>query len=165
MKRIQLLQVKIMAVAVLLAAATIARAQTNFAITEGPTGLSTTIPGATIAGSQDDWTLTLSAGDFWSKQTTLYLAEPESPVTMNILTFTTASTLSWVSDVTANGLTGLPTSVSDTILSATGGPIGTAVCTDLGDARQSVPDGGVTFSLLGMGLAGLITIRRRLSHC
>jgi hypothetical protein len=166
MKNIQLLQVKTIAVAVFLAGATGASAQNLpiYTIIEGPTGLSTTIPGATISGTQDDWTLTLAGGDFWATQTTLFLAEPESAISMNILSFPTANTLTWQSDVTANGLTGLPALVSDDVLLATGGPLGIVNCTDIGDTKGTVPDGGATFSLLGTGLAGLLALRRRLSR-
>jgi hypothetical protein len=172
MKKNQLFRMKMVAVGALLAAAVTVRAQVlpSYAVTEGPTGLTTTIPGATIAGVQDNWVLTLPAGDFWGSQTALFLGEPEtagdteSRLTMNILAFPTFDTLSFISDVTANGMTGLPTSVSDTILAPTGGELATVTFTDLGDPKTNVPDGGTTCGLLGAALIGLFAIRRRFSR-
>jgi VPDSG-CTERM motif len=171
MKKNQLFRVTVIAVGVLLPA-TMVRAQVlpTYDVAEGPTGLTTSIPGATIGGVLDNWVLTLPAGDLWGSQLTLYLAEPEtvgnpeSTLTMNILAFPTADTLSFVSDVTANGKTGLPSSVSDTLVAFTGGPLATVVFTDTGDPKTSVPDGAATCGLLGMSLVGLYAIRRRLKR-
>jgi hypothetical protein len=165
MKTIQSLQV--MAFAVLFTGATIAHGQTlpSYSVTEGPAGLTTTIPGATISGTQDNWNVTLAGGVVWGSQTTLYLAEPESAAEMNILSFPSANVLNFLSDVTANGKTGLSASVTDTLMAATGAPEGTVTFTDVSDLPSNAPDGGASLGLLGMALAGLLAFQRRLRRC
>jgi hypothetical protein len=160
MKKTPLLLVKITGVALLLAAAAVARAQTDFTVTEGPKGLTTTIPGAIITGTQDDWAVTLTGGVFWGIPTSLFLAEPENAAQMNILSFPTPLTMTWVSDVTANGLTGLPASITDTLLGPNGGPVATVEFTDLGDPSRQVPDGGMTSLLLTGAVGGLGWLRK-----
>lgn len=133
-------------------------------ITETSSGLASNF-GASISGSQDDWTVTAPGGSFFlffppSLSSVYYVPESDNPGAFNILTpggVGLVSSFTWRSDVTLLPL-GTPSASLFLAPPITAEQIPILVSlSDTGDPSGSVgvPDTGSTLLLLGLGLLGL----------
>ncbi len=139
-------------------------AETIPSITETSAGLTSTI-GATISGSQDDWTVTAPSGFsflFIPLSTTYFVPEIDNPLAFNILTpigpGPVVSSFTWRSDVTLLPLGATPLPLVSLLPPGTEElPPVPVILLDTGDPppKQGVPDTGSTLLLLGLGLLGL----------
>jgi hypothetical protein len=152
-------------------------AKADSEITEGPTGLTTTTPGVTITGSQDNWTITAPAGslfrfEFKAIQVGLLEPQSESGHPYNLLTASDADvfpSFTWQSDLTAEeflqqtggGIDTYP-SGSDALELVTphGDILDSITLNDTGDAPVGAPDTSPTLLLLGLGFLGMGLLAR-----
>jgi hypothetical protein len=157
-------------------------AKADFEITEGPNGLTTTIPGVTITGSQDNWTVTAPAGSAFGIITghiQILLTEPQGEPSYNLVTATqltgdggTFTAFTWESDLTSQQLEDrgiipgsgtppivpIPNDLLNFIPPFGGGmPV---TMNDTGDAPTGVPDTSSTLLLTGLGLFGIVLVGR-----
>jgi hypothetical protein len=156
--------------------ALVAKADAN--ITEGPTGLTTTVPGVTITGSQDDWTVTAPAGlvfNFVIGGTQITLGEPQVETQVesffNLLTGIqpasngTFTSFTWQSESLASvpdNTSGYDGNTGSINLGGVDVPNESIVLQDTGDAPAGtgVPDTSSMLLLVGLGFLGMGLLAR-----
>jgi hypothetical protein len=156
-------------------------------ITEGPTGLTTDVPGMTITGSPDDWTVTAPAGFVFGftgpretspgRNPQLALREPQNEssagnlLTANQLGLTGFTSFTWQSDLTQQQFiqqvgkgNRIPIDYSGAValvLANGNGTIGELISlNDTGDPPDGVPDTSPTLLLSGLGLLAIMFVAR-----